>query len=161
MRYRSFALGVCGVLVSILGISRASVGQEPPAAELQAAQPSATANDWLAQRAEWHALMSEWLAERAKPNADSARLAELQAKLQSLRAASGSVPTWQPGVCPWGGPGLGIGPGCSRRGGYGPSYSRGQGRGMGYGPGNGIGYGPAGRGFGPRATSGPRMGRPW
>lgn len=155
MRFRSVGLGVGVVFLMVFGLCHAAVGQENTAAG-----PQVAASDWLAQRAEWHAVMSEWLAERAKPNADPARLAELQTKLQSLRPIPGTAPAWQPGLCPWGGPGLGMGP-ASGRGpvgpGFGPGYGRGRGRGMGYGPAAG-GFGPPQR-FGP--AFGPGARRPW
>ncbi len=155
MRFRSVGLGVGVVCLMVFGLRHAAVGQENTAAA-----PQAAAGDWLAQRAEWHAAMSEWLAERAKPDADPARLAELQTKLQSLRPIPGTAPAWQPGLCPWGGPGLGVGPAAGRGPvgpGFGPGYGRGPGRGMGYGPAAG-GFGSPRR-FGPGFGPGPR--RPW
>lgn len=160
MRFRSVGLGVGVVLLMVFGLGRALVAEERAAAGPQTSPPQVAASDWLAQRAEWHAVMSEWLAERAKPNADPARLAELQTKLQSLRPIPGTAPVWQPGLCPWGGPGLGMGPAFGRGPGgpgYGPAYGRGRGRGMGYGPAAG-GFGPPpsfGQGFGPGSR------RPW
>ena len=164
MRCRCFGLCWGAVLVTAFGLGHVAVGQDSPTAP-QASPPPAVASDWLAQRAEWHAVMSEWLAERAKPNADPARLAEVQTKLQSLRPTPGTAPAWQPGLCPYGGPRMGMGPGfgrgpmgpCPMGPGYGPGYGRGRGPGMGYGPAAG-GYGPP-RNFGPGFGPGP--GRRW
>lgn len=161
MRRRYVGFGLGAALLLAVSFARGAVAEDAAAGAPQASPVPAASGDWLAQRAEWHAVMSEWLAERAKPNADPARLAELQTRLQSLRPTPGTAPAWQPGVCPWGGPGLGLGPAFGRgpvgSGQMAPGYGRGRGRGMGYGPAAG-GFGPS-RGFGPGFGSGPR--RPW
>ncbi|MGQ9605216.1 MAG: hypothetical protein ACUVTW_03380 [Thermogutta sp.] len=159
MRLRYVGLGLGAALLVAVALGQRAVAEDAAAGAPQKSPLSAASGDWLAQRAEWHAVMSEWLAERAKPNADPARLAELQTRLQSMRPIPGTAPAWQPGVCPWGGPGRSVGPAFGRGpvgpGQMAPGYGRG--RGMGYGPVAG-GFGPS-RGFGLGFGPGPR--RTW
>jgi hypothetical protein len=114
------------------------------------ATASASAISKVAElRAEWFRTMTALAEERAKPQPDSQRIADLEAKLRDLRAewvkaGPASVANPATGVCPWGGPGLGLGLG------RGPGYAMGMGPGRGPGP----GFGPASPAFGPRRGNG-------
>ena len=105
-------------------------------------------------RARLHHTMAALVDARAAENPDPERIDQLAQRARSLRR---QILALNPeadldAICPWGGPGLGRGPGWGGRGagygwgrGYGPD---GYGRGPGYGPpGWGMERGYPGRGF--------------
>lgn len=145
--------------LALLVLPAIAWASEPAAANTSAPAavpaPGATVSKLAEIRAEWFRTMAALAEEQTKPQPDSQRIAELQAKLRDLRAEwvkAGPAPIGNPamGVCPWGGPGLGLGLG------RGPGYAMGMGPGRGPGP----GFGPPSPGFGPRRGRGYGMGGP-
>lgn len=135
-----------------------------PAAMFATEQPSATQPSTVGSSgpsvedlsAEWSRTVAALWEERAKPQPNPQRIVELQTKLRQLRlqlGAAGAKPVNVPvGVCPLGGPGLGLGFG------RGPGYAAG----MGVGRGPSAGWVPQGGGFGPGWGRGPgRMAGGW
>lgn len=121
-----------------LGVPVAVFAGEQPSA----AQPPTTGStdqSVVDLRAEWLRTLTALREEQAKAQPDPQRVAELQTKLRQLRfqlAVRGGGPANVPaGVCPLGGPGLGLGLG------RGPGYAAGMGAGRGSGGGFGPGWG--------------------
>jgi hypothetical protein len=124
-------------------------------------------------RAKIHRTMADLIEAQSAEKPDAAKVKELTAKVQELQskiladgpqaagpdAAAPGGPGWR---SPWGGLGLGPGPGWGGRGWGGPAVGWGRGPGAGRGPGWGAGrgYGPGrGAGWGAGMGVGPGMGR--
>ncbi len=137
MGYKSLSAWVLAVLV---GVSCLLAG-EP-------AKP-----DPAALRVEWHRTMAALVGAQSAEKPDPARIGQLRAKLDQLRAQA-----VQSGVVPLGwGPRAGLGWGAGRCWGAGPGRGMGWGRSGGPGPCGGLGaaWGPGfGRGAGLGAAAG-------
>lgn len=144
--------------VALTGLAQdARPAKKPAAAPKAASKVDAPTPAQL--RIKMHRAMAALIEAQAAAEPDAAKIKKLTKQLQSLRkkilaqapaAPYRRPPGWQ---CPYGGPGMGYGPGW---GGPGRGYGRGgpgkgYGRGPGWGRGAGYGWGPgwaAGRGAG-------------
>ena len=143
-------------LALLIVVASAGLAQSADPAAKPAAKPAATQVDpsaALQLRAKMHRTMADLMEARAAEKPDQQKIADLVAKLQQLRgemqAQAPAAPVGPGWRCPWGGPGMGPGPGYGRGpgGGRGPGYGRGQGWGGGPGGGRGQGWG-GGPGYG-------------